>query len=157
MCMYYLIYASKSRGIIDEDQLEHILVHSTIFNKINAITGMLIYSDNHFLQLIEGNKEDVLNLWNAIQNDTRHTDIHKINEGVIEKRYFPDWTMGYKSANYMDLNLIEGYRNPNDVNHFQSSSVNILFKVLGTTGILTKIEEFDKAFSNLRRYTRLAH
>ena len=127
--MYYLIYISKSQNI-NEDQLEHILVHSEIFNKKNSITGMLLYSEGHFLHLLEGNKIDVYNLWNAIQNDTRHTDIVKVCEGVIKQRNFEDWTMGYKSVFSDDLDLIKSYRNPVDNNHLQSSSVQILFKVL---------------------------
>lgn len=139
MSIYYIIYASKCQQGLEADQLEHILVHSSIFNKINSVTGILLFSEGHFLQLIEGNKEDVINLWNSIQADTRHYDFYKIVEGSLEERMFSDWSMCYKSENYEELQLIEAYRNPNDANHLQLSSVPILIKVLADNKIRTSL------------------
>jgi hypothetical protein len=76
-----------------------ILKQSDINNKINSVTGVLIYNGGVFLQLLEGRNEDILALYSKILIDKRHSKIKKIYEGYSNSRIFNDWTMAHKNIN----------------------------------------------------------
>jgi hypothetical protein len=56
---------------------------------------MLLYQNGTFMQMLEGEKQPVLNLYDKITKDDRHTGIHTVLEGDIEERNFEDWSMGF--------------------------------------------------------------
>lgn len=55
---------------------------------------MLSYYAGDFLQLIEGPHDTLLNLWERVRNDTRHTWVEQIVWGPAKRRLFGDWHMG---------------------------------------------------------------
>ena len=101
--MYYLVYVSYTRHPWDEVALNELLHQSRVNNNERGITGLLIYSESKFIQVLEGEKEDVITLFDRIQSDTRHYKVSIIIEGTLKKRNYPDWTMAYKSISSDDL------------------------------------------------------
>ena len=95
--MYELIYISVATKHMDESDLSRILNVARGFNAKNNITGMLIYAEREFVQLLEGEKEDVLALYNKIKNDARHSGVKLFHQGDIETRTFKKWSMAYQS------------------------------------------------------------
>jgi len=58
---------------------------------------MLLYDNNTYIQVIEGEERDVHRIFNSIQNDSRVERLITLVEEEIECRDFPDWTMGFRN------------------------------------------------------------
>lgn len=91
-----LIYVSTRVPSCTEAEIEKILNTSVENNKINNITGILVYSSNRFLQVLEGDSDVILNLYDKIKEDKRHKNSVMISLKSIDKRLFPGWHMGSK-------------------------------------------------------------
>lgn len=97
--IYHLSYVSTSCDCLKYDDIKAILESSNKNNKPSNITGILVYCNKHFFQIIEGNKQDVIELFETIAIDRRHDNVIKIQEGEREKRQFQNWNMAFKSFN----------------------------------------------------------
>ncbi len=91
--MYRLIYKSRSRQPVDWQLIQDILASSESSNQEKAISGALIATTSHFLQLIEGDYETVNALFMKIARDERHCEVQLIGFDCIENRLFEDWAM----------------------------------------------------------------
>jgi len=107
--MYFLIYLSTASIPLTDQQLSDILTKSRINNSKQDITGLLLYHDGSIIQVLEGDKEIVQNLYAIISNDTRHAGAISMLEGESEQRNFPDWSMGFKSISNQDWAPFTGY------------------------------------------------
>ena len=108
--MYRIIYLSSAIDSVDEAELKKLLIKSRTNNFENDITGILLHIDGDFIQVLEGNKEQVKNLYDKIAKDNRHKGLINVVQGEIDKRQFDEWSMGYKSTNYDEINKIEGLK-----------------------------------------------
>ena len=121
--VHYLVYVSySSRPIIEED-LRHILEVSKRDNAKANITGMLLYLQGRFIQILEGPKEAIDNLYGKIIQDPRHKNPQIILEGRIVKRNFSNWNMGFKLLDLNEFSELSGFQDPdafftkNDINN----------------------------------------
>ncbi|WP_310381268.1 BLUF domain-containing protein [Flavobacterium sp.] len=106
--MYKIIYFSSATKLLDEVEINSLLVKAHHYNFEKGITGVLLYLEGDFLQVLEGKKADVVILFDKIKKDSRHQLIITIFEQKISKRQFPDWTMGFHSSTYEKLRRIKG-------------------------------------------------
>jgi hypothetical protein len=108
---------------------------STVYNGINGITGLLIYKDQNFLQLLEGQKEDVRILFeNKIMKDSRHTFLQPIYEGNIASREFEEWEMKFFNLELQKIeNIGEIFAPKKDQSILYSHARGIIEKVLQTS------------------------
>lgn len=95
MGLFQLTYQSTAISNLDEKDLKSILDAATLLNKQLQITGCLVYYGGHFVQILEGNEEDVRFVYNKILQDKRHHSIKLLWECSAETRFFADWHMGY--------------------------------------------------------------
>ncbi|WP_162300798.1 BLUF domain-containing protein [Alkalilacustris brevis] len=99
----YLLYVSQARAGLTDADLEEILAASRRNNE-KRISGILLYaprrdgSAGSFMQLLEGNAEDLEELRQRIFDDPRHHTKVVIEKGTKEERDFPDWSMAFKNA-----------------------------------------------------------
>lgn len=92
---YSLIYRSFARPLwIAPEALDAICRVSVEFNARKRITGMLIYSDGVFVQVLEGETVDVLSLSAQIAADSRNDRLRVLWHGHVAERQFADWSMG---------------------------------------------------------------
>ena len=77
-------------------ELQDLLRLSSEANSRFNVTGMLIYLTENFIQLIEGSKADIEQLYLNIKQDKRHFRVTTLREGPIDQRFFPDWAMAFK-------------------------------------------------------------
>lgn len=99
MKIYFLIYVSIANDELSEQQLLEILKVSRANNTRDEITGMLLYKDRRFMQLLEGPEGAVCATYGRITKDVRHHDATILLEGPTDERDFPDWTMGFQPLN----------------------------------------------------------
>ena len=75
------------------DLVESILASSTRNNFANGITGVLVVTETHFLQVLEGPFEPLNATFDRIARDTRHEGTQLISFKEIKQRQFADWAM----------------------------------------------------------------
>ena len=107
--MEYIVYVSTAIALMSEEQLAHLLNVSRKKNKKYNVTGILLYCQGTFMQVIEGEKNNVDLIYKSIELDKRHKNIIKLSVGIITKRNFPEWPMAFASVNAEKLREIEGF------------------------------------------------
>lgn len=113
--MYYICYKSHKSPLISDEDIITILNYAQKSNIDNAITGMLLYFENNFIQFIEGDASKVKLLYSKIALDKRHTDVKILSEGKITERFFQNWVMGFRILSEFDLQeMIQ----MNNIGHF---------------------------------------
>jgi hypothetical protein len=94
--VYRLIYVSLETAPFTDEQLDELLRKSRRANLASGITGLLLYMDGHFMQILEGSKAAVLALIAKIKSDPRHRDLAVLMEGETPNREFKEWSMGLR-------------------------------------------------------------
>ena len=89
-------------------ELDALLEKARINNANLGITGMLLYEDGSFFQVLEGGRTDVEALFEKIAKDKRHKNAKKVIFEPIEERAFAEWTMGYPRITFKELAEIPG-------------------------------------------------
>jgi hypothetical protein len=105
-----LVYASKAVVGFTGDDLEDLLTRSRASNADDAISGMLLFKDHRFLQLLEGPSDAVRAKMQLIRADPRHHDVLVLLEEPVRERQFPDWSMGYAADDPVHGVTIPGHR-----------------------------------------------
>ncbi|MBK7951387.1 MAG: BLUF domain-containing protein [Deltaproteobacteria bacterium] len=102
------IYASAAAQPFEADELEALLTRARAHNQANGLTGMLLYAEGSFFQVLEGPAEVVDALYRRIELDPRHVAMTKLIREPIKERSFQDWTMGFYQATRQDIARIVG-------------------------------------------------
>ena len=106
--MIQLAYASTTKGRLGPMEIVDILLVSRERNGKRGITGMLLYKNGTVLQVLEGEKEDVVALFEVIRKDGRHGDVIELYQRDITEREFPNWTMGFHDLNAESVRGLKG-------------------------------------------------
>ena len=93
--VHELIYRSRSAGPFDRTEIGRILATARQRNATDGLTGLLLYSDDSFLQVLEGEVDTVRRTFARIGQDPRHRDLTVLADGPVDARRYPDWTMGF--------------------------------------------------------------
>jgi len=116
-----MIYISEATASMSTEELGVILETSRANNQRDGITGMLLYIERQsnltggrFMQVLEGEKEELQKALNRIRTDVRHRNVMLISEDTLVQRNFNSWSMGFKSLKADDFTLIPGYINITD-------------------------------------------
>lgn len=92
----FIVYASRATEPFDHDSLVDLLTESRANNSRDGITGMLVYRDLDFIQILEGPDAAVRALLERISRDPRHTDVRVLLEEQTTERKYAAWSMGYE-------------------------------------------------------------
>lgn len=108
--LIHLVYASAATTEVGLDEVKQIIKTSLTNNYASNITGMLLYAEGSFIQLLEGDEQEVESLFMDIRQDPRHTDVVLLYKDPIERRYFGEWSMGLADLPRKELASIPGCR-----------------------------------------------
>ena len=64
-----------------------------------GITGILVYRDGNFMQVLEGTEKNIAELMSSIGKDSRHRGVLVLLKKKIAERQFPQWSMAFKDLN----------------------------------------------------------
>ena len=81
-------YLSSASEMLSNDDIVALMTETKDFNDANKISGILIYSDHTFFQVLEGDFNVVKPLYNKIQEDYRHYNVFKILETKSSERKY---------------------------------------------------------------------
>lgn len=107
--MYRLVYLSSAISYFSKPQLVDLLSKSRVKNATLGVTGILLYKEGDFLQLIEGERPAVEKLFATIRKDTRHGSVTILIEEECTQRLFSDWSMGFRDLSDPELLNLPGY------------------------------------------------
>jgi len=110
-----LLYASRAAAPLTEGVIESIL------DQCRRVTGVLCFSDDVFIQILEGGRDEVCDLFNAIVCDPRHGKVRILVYEEIPERRFGGWTMGQVNIKKISPSLLLKYGERAELNPFAYS------------------------------------
>ena len=79
-----------------DEELRIIAMFSALWNRQHGIAGLLLHHKGRILQVLEGPKDDIEELFKKISRDQRHHSIELLYSGQCREAVFDDWSMGYR-------------------------------------------------------------
>jgi len=133
-----LLYASRAATALTDPVVDSILQQSRRNNARLGITGLLCFSTDLFMQILEGGRNEVCELFNAIVRDQRHVDVRILLYEEISERRFGGWTMGKVNVKKISPAVLLKYGEKAELNPFACSgrASMALLEELITTGLV---------------------
>lgn len=103
---YCIVYISST--LLSEVELTQIMERSTINNRSLGITGVLLYFNGSVIEVLEGEKDKVVSLYETISRDPRHSQLIQLYAHSVERRSFPGWFVGYKTLSKVEFDQVKG-------------------------------------------------
>lgn len=98
-----LSYTSIASHLMSHEELINLLQQARQNNQLQGITGMLLYMEGCFFQVLEGERATLEALYLKISQDKRHHHVLKLLEEPITTRSFDVWSMGYRHVTREEL------------------------------------------------------
>jgi hypothetical protein len=109
MPLIHLVYVSSATIAFTEAGLLALLEVSRRKNESASLTGMLLYRDGNFMQVLEGEEATVNDAYARIGKDARHEGLITMLRGPISERNFADWSMGFRNLDSAEVRRVAGY------------------------------------------------
>jgi len=107
--IFFYLYTSTATKAFTKGELLELLTRSRENNSKLGLTGMLLYKNGEFMQILEGSEQAVRTLVAKIQQDRRHNNVVKVIEGFYPERQFPYWYMGFQDLDTEEARNTPGY------------------------------------------------
>ncbi len=91
-----LIYASQATRPMIAAELTALLATARANNERMRLTGLLLYSNQSFLQVLEGEGDALDEVYDAISKDPRHEKLRLLMRAPADRRRYPEWSMGFE-------------------------------------------------------------
>jgi hypothetical protein len=93
--LFRLVYVSTARPGLSDSDIEDLLNVAQSNNDERYLTGYLVHNGPSFMQLLEGPKAEVDEIYARIVKDQRHSGVTRILAEWTTERAFPNWSMNY--------------------------------------------------------------
>ncbi|HYO08464.1 MAG TPA: BLUF domain-containing protein [Tepidisphaeraceae bacterium] len=94
MSLAQLVYVSRrGESIRSNAALGELVAASAAANRGRFITGVLLCGGDNLLQVLEGEREEIMYLFERIRGDRRHSAVQLLVCKDISRRLFPGWQM----------------------------------------------------------------
>ena len=133
------LYASRAAAPLKPAVIEGILEQSRTQNPPRGITGILCYSGDVFIQVLEGGRDEVCELFNAIVRDDRHLNVRILVFEEISERRFGGWTMGQVNVARVNPSLLLKYSETTTLDPYAmsgSAAMALLEELIATAQIV---------------------
>jgi uncharacterized protein YozE (UPF0346 family) len=107
--LYRIAFVSTALKLFDRMELLGILQQCRERNVRVEITGLLLYRDGQFMQILEGRERAVKEEFVRISQRPEHYGIMVLVEEHIEQRHFADWSMAYQDLDWPKESNVPGY------------------------------------------------
>jgi hypothetical protein len=136
-----LLYASRAAAPLTAPVVDSILEQSRKNNAPHGITGMLCFSEDIFLQVLEGGRDEVCELFNTIVRDPRNVGVRILIYEEIAERRFGGWTMGQVNIAKVNPSLLLKYATKATLDPFNCSghaSMALLNELIATAAVVNR-------------------
>ena len=106
---YQLVYSSVAVTPFTGAELLELLQKARARNTQSGVTGLLLYKQGQFMQLLEGEERTVLSLYGLICKNPKHHQIVTLLSSPATERLFPAWSMGFQNLEGVDFGSVPGY------------------------------------------------
>jgi hypothetical protein len=132
------LYASRIVGEVNEPLMTGILAQSRRNNVTAGVTGLLCFTSDVFVQVLEGGRGEVSKLLARIMTDNRHSDVTVLLYEEIAERAFNGWTMGKVNLSALNPGLVLKYSAQPRLDPFSGSGEPIMAMLmeLAATGAI---------------------
>lgn len=113
--MHHIIYMSRAAGPMTTAALVELLRQAQTANSRAGVTGLLVYHEGRFMQVLEGEEAAVVATYERIVRDPRHRNLFKLADKPIVERSFLAWSMAFQEvgpAQFSQLAQLAGYLLP---------------------------------------------
>lgn len=107
--LHRVVYLSTATQHFPPEAIEDLLVGAREANKAAGVTGVVIFHDGSFFQVLEGPKDAVLGSMDRIRADSRHAGIIMLENRACVRTTFPEWSMGCVGVDELGERQREGY------------------------------------------------
>ena len=94
--MHQLLYVSQATRNIPASDLDDILAVGRANNLARDLSGILVHVDSGFLQILEGQRDAVMQMYGRIAEDPRHSHPRVLVDRTVAARSFSGWSLGYE-------------------------------------------------------------
>jgi Sensors of blue-light using FAD len=95
MSLIKMVYVSAATKPFTPADLRDLLLKARTFNSSVGISGLLLYHERSFFQILEGQEEQVTPLFAHIGKDKRHANVLLLSREQVKERNFGAWSMGF--------------------------------------------------------------
>ena len=106
--LIHSVYASAASRDFEAEELAELLESARENNAKLGLTGMLLYAEGSFFQVLEGQPDVIDALYAKIERDPRHDQVTLIIREPIPKRHFDAWSMGFYKVSREELAGMSG-------------------------------------------------
>lgn len=130
---YAIIYVSTASRDLDQSEIVELLDQTEVRNNRLGVHGLLIYSEGNFFEVLEGDRDLILDLYESIKQDERHKNIITIFEQPIKDKLFDPKDGYFISANtrYRKLKVENFYNCIKDLDESTQKVVNTILTQIG--------------------------
>jgi Sensors of blue-light using FAD len=107
--LHQIVYASKATHPMLPKDLAEILITARSRNLANGITGILLFRRGHFLQVLEGPREQLNVLLDKLSRDPRHGSVRVLLDEDVSTRAFGAWSMAFQDVTGLEPAALPGY------------------------------------------------
>jgi len=135
------LYASRPAQPLSGPFLDSILAQSRKNNPALGVTGLLCVSEDLFIQVMEGGRDEVCDLFNAIVRDDRHQHVRLLAYEEISERRFGSWTMGQVNIAKLNPAMLLKYFKRATLDPFDctgQATMSLLSELVATASIVTR-------------------
>jgi hypothetical protein len=136
-----LIYVSTAQDGVDLNEFKRILQQAQANNDRRDLTGMLAFNSKIFLQALEGDRDQVNDLYNRITRDPRHRAVTILSCKEIQERHWFNWSMGFAAPNADNRALFLKYSQKRAFNPYAmgcDAAEKMLMELANTTIAMTQ-------------------
>lgn len=126
MYLVRLLYVSKVVDGFGAHDIDALLQGARLHNAKVGITGILAFNGEFFLQVLEGGRAAVNQLYQHITLDPRHEQLLLLQVSEIEERLFPEWSMAYVPITKLTRDLLLRFGVDDEFRPYQMNSSNCL-------------------------------
>ena len=137
------LYASRPSAALVPSSFDDILAKSRTNNPRLGVTGLLCVSEGLCIQVREGGRDEVNDLYNKIVMDERHQQVRLLVYEEIRERRFGNWTMGQVNIAKINPSLLLKYFRRVELDPFDcsgQSTLALLAELVDTASILSRSE-----------------
>jgi Sensors of blue-light using FAD len=121
-----LVYVSRATAMLTGAVLGNILTAARARNDELGVSGVLCAGQGYFVQVLEGQQNDVLGLYASIVKDGRHTEVNLLSISLVAARAFPNWSMAHIDGDALSPSVMQKLISEAVVERVGNSSLKML-------------------------------
>ncbi|NKB57706.1 MAG: hypothetical protein GKS00_15370 [Alphaproteobacteria bacterium] len=106
-----IVYLSSEAMVMGDAELHNLRDEALANNSHHGVTGLLLYVNRVFMQIIEGPNAAIGQLYDNIRHDPRNQDVIEMFDRDVGDRAFPNWSMGFHSPGAANGGMDQGFHN----------------------------------------------